>query len=175
MQRFLECDHNVRFHIGAAFGCRRASAKPAECGTTASAAKKRFKEIAESSSAELELNSSAAIAAPLIKSAGLLLALPLRRRLKTAGPIPIGAELIVFLPFLRIAQNLVRFVDLLKFFFGGLFVLGHVRVILTRQFSKSAANLLLARRFRHTECLVIISKLYWHPSSSLCLRLIRAT
>jgi len=104
VQRFLECDHNIRFHIRAAFGCRSASAEPAECRTTASAAKKRFEEIAESSSAELELNPAAAIAAPLIKStARLLLTLPLRRLLETAGPVPIGAELIVFLPLFRIA------------------------------------------------------------------------
>ena len=85
MQRFLECDHNVRFYVSATFGCRSASAEPAECGTTASAAKKRFEEIAEPSSAELELNSAAAVAAPLMKSAAGLLALPLRRRLKTAA------------------------------------------------------------------------------------------
>src|SRR5438034_1440132 len=63
LQRFLECDHNVRFHVGATLGCRSTSAEPAEGGTTASAAKKRFKEIAESSSSELELNPAAAIAA----------------------------------------------------------------------------------------------------------------
>ena len=104
MQRLLECDHNVRFYICATLGCRSASAEPAECGTTAPAAKKRFEEITEPSSAELELNPAAAIAAPLIKpAAGLLLALPLRRRLETAGPIPIRAELIVFLPLFRIA------------------------------------------------------------------------
>ena len=77
MQRFLERDHNVRFHVGATLGCRRASAESAECGTTASAAKKRFKKITESSSAELELNPAAPIAAPLMKSAAGLLALPL--------------------------------------------------------------------------------------------------
>ena len=152
-----------------------ASAKSAERGATASAAKKRFEEIAEPGSAKLELNPAAAVAAPLRKSAAWLLALPLWRRLKTAGPVPIRAELIVFLPLFRIAQNLVRFVDLLKFFFGGLFVLGHVRVILARQLSKSAADLVLARRFWHPECLVIISKLYWHLFPSLCLRFIRAT
>src|SRR5512132_697562 len=103
VQRFFECDHNIRFHIGATLGCRRASAEPAECGTTTSAAKKRFEEIAEPGSAELELTSAAAIAAPLIKPAAGLLALPLRRRLETARPIPIRAKLIVLLPLFRIA------------------------------------------------------------------------
>src|SRR5262249_8752780 len=137
LQRFLEGNHDIRFYVSAAFGCRSTSAEPAECGATSSAAKKRFEEIAEPSSAKLEFNSAAAIAAPLIKSAsGLLLALPLRRRLKTAGPVPIRAELIILRPLFGIAQNFVRFVDLLKFFFGDLFVLSHVRVILARQLSK---------------------------------------
>src|SRR4029077_8378492 len=127
------------------------------------------------SSAELELNPAAAIAAPLMKSAAGLLALPLRRRLETTGPVPLRAQLIVFLPLFRIAQNFVRFVYLLKFFFGGLFVLGHVRVILARQLAKSAADFVLARRFWHPECLIIISKLYWHVFPSFCLRFIRAT
>src|SRR5882724_3764739 len=170
VQRFFECDHNVRFHIRATFGCRRASAEPAECGTTSPAAKKRFEEIAEPSSAELELNPAAAIAAPLIKPAAGLLALPLRRRLETAGPVPIRTELIVFLPLFRIAQNFVRLVDLLEFFFGGLFVLRDIRVVLTRQLSKGAANLVLGRRFRHPECLVIISKLYRHLRNVVRLR-----
>src|SRR5215471_13145240 len=103
MQRFLECDHNVRFHIGAAFGCRSASAESPECRATAPPAKKGFEEIAESSPAELELDSSSAIATPLIESAAGLLSLPFGRRLETTRPVPIGAELIVFLPFFRIA------------------------------------------------------------------------
>ena len=99
----------------------------------------------------------------------------MRRGLKTAGPVPVSAELIVFLALFRIAQNFVRFVDLFKFFFGGLFVLGHVRVILSRQLSKSAADLIVGSRFLYPERLVIISKLDWHLFPSLCLRFIRAT
>ncbi len=110
-----------------------------------------------------------------MKSAAGLLAFPLRWRLETSGPVPIRAELVVFLPLFGIAQNLIRFVDLLKFFFGGLFVLGHVRMILARQFTERAADLVVASRFRHAECLVIISKLYRHLLSSLCLQLNRAT
>src|SRR5215471_3741752 len=174
VQRFLEGNHDVRFHICAALGCRSASAKTAKCRSTSSATEKRLEEIAEPSPAELELDSTA-IAAPLISSAVGLLSLPLWWRLETSGPIPIGSKLIVFLPLLRVAQDLVRFVDFLEFFFGGLFVLGHVRVVLARQLAKSAANLVLARRFWHTERFVIISKLNGHWLSSLCLRLNRAT
>src|SRR6516162_9573726 len=121
MERFLERDHDVRFHIGPTLcGCT-APAKPAESRTAAPAPKKSLEEIAESSSAKLKFHTSA-IAAPLIKSAAGLLSLPLRWRLETAGPVPIRAELIVFLSLFRITQNLICFVDLLKLFFGGLFV-----------------------------------------------------
>src|SRR5204863_1433833 len=146
-----------------------ASAKAAECRSTSSAAEKRLEEIAEAGPAKLELDSTA-IAAPLIKSAAGLLSLPLWWRLETARPIPIGSKLIVFLPLLRVAQNLVRFVDFLEFFFGGFFVLGHIRVVLARQLAKSTANLVLARRFRHTERLVIISKLNGHLLNVVRLR-----
>src|SRR5436305_13634354 len=175
MQRFLKGDHDVCFHIGPSLGCRTAPAEPTECGSAASAAKKRFEEIAEPSPTKLELDAAPSIASPLIKSAAGLLTLPLRRGLETAWPVPIGPKLIIFRPLLRIAQDLVRFVDLLEFFFGNLFILGHIRVVLARQLAKSAANFLLIRGFRHAECLVIISKLNWHLLSSLCLRLNRAT
>src|SRR5436305_674583 len=175
MQRFLKGDHDVCFHIGPSLGCRTAPAEPTECGSAASAAKKRFEEIAEASPIKLELDAAPALASPLIRAAAGLLTLPLRPGLETAWPVPIGPKLIIFLPLLRIAQDLVRFIDLLKFFFGKLFILGHIRVVLARQLAKSAANFLLIRGLRHAECLVIVSKLNWHLLSSLCLRLNRAT
>jgi len=105
VQRFFKCDQNVRFDIGAAFSGCFASAKSAECGTASAAAEKRFEEIAESRTAELELH-AATIAAVLIKSASgssLRATSPVRRRLKSARLVPIRAELVVFLPLLRIA------------------------------------------------------------------------
>src|SRR5204863_82961 len=121
---FFKCDHDVGFDIGATFRCRLTSAKSAESRTAAATAEKCFEEVAESGSVELELN-SAAIAAPLIKSAAGLLSLPLpaRRRLKPARTIPIRAELIVFLALLGIAKHLIGFVDFLKLFLSDLFVL----------------------------------------------------
>src|SRR5438552_1236756 len=169
VQRFFQGDHNVRFHIGAAFGCRSASAKPAECGSASSSTEKCLEEIAEPGPAELELD-TAAVATPLIKSAAGLLSFPLWWWLEAALPIPIGSKLIIFLPLLRVAQNLVRFVDFLEFFFGGFLVLGHIRVVLARQLAKSAANFVLARRFRHTERLVIISTLNGHLLNVVRLR-----
>src|SRR5205823_14486269 len=114
--------------------------KSAKCRAAAAATEKRLEEVAESGPTELKLHATA-VAAPLIVSTFSRLRAPLWRRLETAGLIPIRAELIVLFPFLWIAQDLVRFVDLLEFLFGGLLVLGDVRVMLARQLAKSAANL----------------------------------
>ena len=104
MQRFFEWDHDVGFDIRTALGRCLAPAKPAESGTATAAAEKCFEKVAESCSVELKLN-SATIAAPLMKStAGLLsLPLPVRRWLEAARAVPIGAELIVFFSFFRVA------------------------------------------------------------------------
>src|SRR5205823_7729953 len=114
---------------------------------------------------------------PLIKSAAgsLSLPLPVRRWLEPARTIPIRAELIVFLALLGIAQHLIRFVDFLKLFLSDLFVLGNVGMIFPCQLAKRAANLVVGGRFRNTECLVIVSELYGHFLSSLCLRSFCAT
>src|SRR5437867_4266946 len=72
-------------------------------------------------------------------------------------------------------QSPVRFVDFLKFFLSSRLVLGNVGMMLARQLAKSAANLVFAGRLGHTQGLVIISELYGHSLSSLCLRSIRAT
>src|SRR5438876_1216593 len=176
VQRFFKRDHDVRFDIGATLRRRLTSAKSAESRAATAAAEKRFEKIAEAGSVELELN-AAAVAAPLIKSAAGLLSLPLpvRGRLEPARSIPIGAELNIFFPFLGIAQHFISFVDFLKFFFGRLFVLGDIGMIFPSQLAKSATDFVLGGRFRNTECLVIISKLYRHLLSSLCLGAVRAT
>src|SRR5882724_11699771 len=176
VQCFFKCDHDVGFDIGATFRCRLTSAKSTESRTAAATAEECFEEVAESRSVELELN-SAAIAAPLIKSAAGLLSLPLpaRRRLEPARSIPIRAKLIVFLALFRIAKHLIGFVDFLKFFFGRLFIFGNIGMIFPRQLAKCTANLVVSGRFRNTKCLIIISELYGHFLSSLCLRSIHAT
>ena len=114
MERFFERDHNVRFDIAPAFGCRRTSAKPAESRSAAAAAEKRLEEIAEAGSAKLEFDSAVA-ASVSIKSTSGLLRSPSRRWLKSARPIPIGAKLIVFLSFFRIAQDLICLIICLNF------------------------------------------------------------
>src|SRR5258708_5195552 len=102
MQSFFERHHDVRFDIGPALGCSLPSAESPEGRSAAAAAEKRFKEIAEPRSAEFKFN-SAVPAAPLIKSPAGLLRSPLRRRLKSARLVPIGAQLVVFLSLFRIA------------------------------------------------------------------------
>src|SRR5438105_15184032 len=105
VQRFLEANHDVRFNICAALGCRSASAIAAECRSTSSAAEKRLEEIAEPGPPELELDSTA-IAAPLVESAAGLLSLPPWRWLETARPIPIRSKLTASLARLRLVQKL---------------------------------------------------------------------
>src|SRR4029453_12715299 len=155
VQRFFQCDHDVRFDIGSALRCGLTSAKSAESRAATASAEKRFEEIAEAGPADFELN-AAAIAAPLIISAFRRLRTPLWGWLKSARSIPICAELIVFFPFFGVAQYLVRFVDFLKFFLGGLLVLRDVGVVFARQLAKGVADLVFAGRLRHTERLVII-------------------
>src|SRR5256886_12189682 len=86
VERFLKRDHNVSFDIRSALDGCFSSTESAESRAATAAAEKSFEEIAKSGAAELELN-SAAITAPLIRSAAGLTA-PLRRRVKTArlGP-----------------------------------------------------------------------------------------
>src|SRR5689334_6438144 len=104
VQRFFEWYHDVRLDIRAALGRRLALAKSAESGTATAAAEKCFEKVAESCSVELKLNSATITTPLMISAAGLLsLPLPVWRRLEPARAIPIGAELIVFLPLFRVA------------------------------------------------------------------------
>src|SRR5439155_8113464 len=91
--------------------------------------------------------------------------LPPRWRSKLRPPLPVGAELVVVLSFLRVAQDLVSLVDFLEFLLGGFFVLRNVRMVLAREFAKGLANLLLACRALDAQTLVIILKLDSHSSN----------
>src|SRR5207244_12713496 len=122
--------------------------------TTPPAAKKRFEEIAEPGAAEFKRD-AAAIAAKLIKSSARLTA-PLRRRLESARLVPVGAQLIVFLAFVRIAQDFISFVDLLKFLLGGFFVLGDVGMVFARQFAKRAPDRVLRCLFGTAKSVVLL-------------------
>src|ERR1041385_311264 len=169
MQRFLESDHDVGLDIGAPFRPRFAAAGSSKGRTTTTAAEKRFKEIAEPGAAELKFDAPILAAAPLpsLRSAARRARAPTRWRLKAARLVPARAKLVIFLPLLRVAQHFVGFVDLFKLFFGRFFILGHVRMILARQFAKRGPNLTVGRCFRDPERLVIISELHCHRSSNL--------
>src|SRR5437764_3994484 len=165
MQCFLQRHQNIGFHISAAFRGCFAAAESTESRTATTAAEKRFKEIAESGPVEFKLD-AAAIAARLIKSTAGLTA-PLRRRLKSARLVPIGAELIVLLALFRIAQDFVGFVDLLKFFFGRFLVLGDVGMIFARQFPERAFDFVIRRGLRNTERFIIVPELHSHRRLNL--------
>src|ERR1700693_4627092 len=120
MQRFFECDHNVRFDIASAFCCRLTPTESAKSGPATSATEKCLEEIAEPGRTKLEL--SPAVVAVAIEPAARLLRPPSGRRLKSPGLVPIRAELIVLLALVQIAQHLVGFVDLLELFLGSLLI-----------------------------------------------------
>src|SRR5207247_10045192 len=119
----------------------------------------RFEEITESSSPKYGLP-PAATPAQLVKSAVRWLGAPVGGRLKSARSVPIRPELIVLLTLLRIAQDFVGFVDLLKLFFGGLFVLRDIGMMFSRQLAKSGSNLILARFLLDARRCVITTTLH---------------
>src|SRR4030095_1249223 len=72
VESFFQSDPDIGFAVGPTFGSRLTSAESAESSPAATAAEKRFEEVAESSSVKFELDP--AVAAPaLIKSASTLL------------------------------------------------------------------------------------------------------
>src|SRR5438552_14172728 len=101
MQRFFECDHDVRFDVTPAFRCRLTSSEAPKSRSTATSAKKCLEKIAEPGSTEFELHP--VVVAPSIKLAARLLSSPLRRRLESPRLVPIGAQLIVLFSLYRIA------------------------------------------------------------------------
>src|SRR4029077_2592062 len=120
-----------------------------------------LEKIAEPGPAELKFDTTVFPTAP-VKSTAALPATPLRRRLKPAGLIPILAQLIVFPPLFRIAQDFVGFVNLFKFFLRLFLILRDIRMIFTREFSKGAFDFLLTGRCRTANVIVILAKLDRH-------------
>src|SRR5947207_5532102 len=165
MERFFERDHDVGFDIAAALGSSRPLSKTssAETSRPASAAKKLLEEIAEAGPAEFEFHATAVPGAVATESTTRLLRIPSRRWVEPARLIPIRAQLVVFLSFLRIAEDLVGFIELFEFFFRGRLVLVDVRMVFARQLAERLANFIVAGGLRDAERLVIISKLNSHP------------
>src|SRR3977135_3217509 len=115
MERFLERDHDVGFHIAPSLGASWPLSKTAAAKPTApsAAAKELFEEIAEPGPAEFEFHPAPIARRIAAESPARLLPTPARWRLKPARLVPISAQLVVFLPLLRDANDLVRFVALL--------------------------------------------------------------
>src|SRR3954471_1915447 len=112
MKRFLERDHDVRLDVASPFGfwpplSERASS---ESSLTASP-EKRLEKVAEPGAPEFELNSAAVTAGRIPAKSAPRLPIPSRRRLKSAGLIPVRAEFVVLLSLLRIPEDFVGFVD----------------------------------------------------------------
>src|SRR6516165_2650019 len=85
---------------------------------------------------------------------------PARRRTKFSAGFPVRAELVVFLPLFRVAQNLVGFIEFLEFFLGLFLVPGHVRVVFPRELAKGLLDFSIAGAAGNAENFIIIFVLY---------------
>ena len=124
IQGLFQRHHDVGFNVLAALGFFLVMI--AETGAASPAAHRTeelFEEIAESCAAKMKLR----IHGRLFASARTPPApFPPRWRAKFRPSLPVRAELVVLFSFLRLAQNLIRLVDLFELFFGGLLPLGEV-------------------------------------------------
>src|SRR5207244_4250113 len=75
---------------------------------------------------------------------------------------PVGAELVVLFSFLRIAEHLVRLVDLLEFPLGGLVPWLDVGVVLARELPKRLLDLFRGGGLGHAQRRVVVFEV--HPS-----------
>ena len=75
------------------------------------------------------------------------------------GLLPVGAILIVFFPFIRVAQDFVRGVQLLEFFFhlGFLGAAMHVGMELARKAAIGLLDIIRRGRLRKTENLIVVA------------------
>jgi hypothetical protein len=111
---------------------------------TAATTEKLAEEIAETRAAALRARAAAKIKAAKIKIhafAVLLVSAP-----GTAGRdvVAVKAVLVVHLAFFRVGENVVGFLQLLEFLFGGFVARIQVGMVLAREFAKSCADVLRA-------------------------------
>src|SRR5687767_8786206 len=163
MESFLERDHDVGFHVAASLRAPWSLSETAAAEPTgpASAPKECLKEITEPGSAELKFHAavSRAIAA---EAPTRLLRTPSGRRLKSSRLVPVRAQLVIFFPLLRIAQDLVSLVELLEFLLGHPLVLVDVGMVFAGQLAKRLLDFVVARRLGNAQGFVIISELDCH-------------
>jgi len=91
-----------------------------------------------------------------IASRTRLLPCPLLR-FKFISMFPVLAIFIIFLPFFRITQHLIRLIDSLKLILSRRVIRIQVRMMLTRQFAERLLNVILRCRFVHSKDLIIIN------------------
>src|SRR5262249_39051541 len=125
-----------------------------DCAATTAAAKKLAEQIAETRSACAALASAAKIEAAEVEinvAPGAARAVVARRHV-----LAVKAVLIVHLALLRVRENVVGFLQLLEFFFGG-FVAGiQIGMVFAREFAECRTNILGGRFARHAKEFVII-------------------
>lgn len=138
--------------VGATGGLRPSrAAAPARLR---SSSKQGFEEVTE-------------VATAKVLSAGPCPFLPLsaRRRSEIHSVLPLGAELVVLLPLLRIAQNVIGFIDLFEFLLGCLLLgVGRLQVgmVLSGKLPISVLNVLLGGSPRDSQDLIVIAKFHSH-------------
>src|SRR5215510_1202962 len=71
--------------------------------------------------------------------------------------LPVRPQLVILLALLRVAENLVRLVDLLELLSCARIVWIHVRVVLAGQLPEGGLDLLLAGRAGHAQHLVVVT------------------
>src|SRR5271169_4515427 len=111
-------------------------------------AKKLAEEVAETCIAALRARATAKIKAAKIEIDAF--SVLLRRASGPAGRniVAVKAVLIVHLPLFCVGENVVGFLQLLEFFFGGFITGIQVRMVLAREFAKSRANIFRVRLLR---------------------------
>ena len=88
---------------------------------------------------------------------------------------PIGTQLVVLFTLYRIAEDLMRFINLLEFLFSQLFILRHIGMILSGEFAEGLLDLVVARAARNSQRHVIIFKLDGHREKFYLLRSLTIT
>src|SRR5258708_10505730 len=142
---------NLIFQVAAGFMLRL------HRGATASAAEELAEEIAEARSAAGRAGATAKIKSAKIKVDVLLSAVAARStRPGRRKVVAVKAILIVHLPFLRVGEDVVGFLQLLEFFFRGFIARIQIRMIFPRQLAKRRTDILGARLPRHSPQVVII-------------------
>src|SRR5579883_2077468 len=164
--RLPEADVEAVFEIGAFFrllfgGGSAARAAPTEElaediaeGAAGGFARLRFRRparphvIGEIEAAEIHVGVAPATAAAAARSAGAREAI-----------LGVETDLIVHLPFLRVAQNVIGFLDVLETIFGRLVARVEIGVVFAGKLTVSLADFIFGSAARHAESFVVI--VFW--------------